>query len=926
MEQTTENLLRVEAIFHEALAAAPAERSAVVEARCQGDLELAAEVSSLLRASEAEEQVAGSRRQDAGSPRDPRVTPRRIGAYLLDSLVGRGGMGAVYLAHRADGQFEQKVAIKLIDLPLATDLFRERFRQERQILANLQHPLIARLLDGGVTEHGDLYLAMEFVDGVPIHRHCEEKKLTLRQRLMLFRTVCEAVQFAHQNLVVHRDLKPDNIFVTEDGTPRLLDFGTAKLLSSTPETPGSEMTRQGYQSFTPQYASPEQVLGTAITTASDTYSLGVLLYLLVTRTLPYTLESFSPAEMMRVICEEPPRRPAAQDGEEPLDSDLEAILLKSLRKSPESRYVTAVEFAADIQAWLERRPISARRGTFRYRVTKFIHRHRLALAAAALLALVLAGGVAAVLWQSRVANMERRRAEERSADLRQLSTSLLSELDDAIRQLPGSTGAQHLLVARVLDHLDRMARDAKGDHATQLDLIDAYTRLSDVQANPYEQNLGDRVGGLASIDKAIALAQSMQKSAPNDREVLQALAKAQGARGDILSETTDISGAVASLRAEVESYDRLIALPGVTPQLYLDDCSATSVLGDVLGQDTGLADVQAALTAYRRCLDLDRRALALDPAYLPAQRGLANMQMKVGNADLDVDPNLALRDFQLSLQEVDALPAAQQIVVSTRRLRGIIVRKIGTADAELGHYAEAARRIDDAIAIHQQLADADSKDMRSQGDLYRAFSDEADAYELAVNPALSESPVDRRQNLEHALAAQRQALAHVEIMLRKVPTDVDRQAERANLEAHVASTRQLLHQQANLDSAEQKSLDALRSDAARTDASPHVLTLALTAWLQAEPASQRVPQFTLALAERLAALTHRKAPEALLALSEAQRAAGESAHSRATAREGLALLPIPAKNDPVPRVRKLLALEAADASDSRRIPEGVRVF
>src|ERR1035438_8405939 len=283
MDETTERFLRSEAVFHEAHTAPEGERTELIEARCNGDRELAAEVWSLLRASEAEERVTASRRLEPEPGREAQSDSRPIGPYLLDRLLGRGGMGAVYLAHRADGQFEQKVAIKLIDLPLATSVFQKRFRQERQILAGLQHPYIARLLDGGVTAAGDLYLVMEYVDGVPIHRFCEEHRLSVQQRLELFKQVCEAVQFAHQNFVVHRDLKPDNILVAADGTPRLLDFGTAKLLSPSVDRPGSELTREGYQSYTPQYASPEQVLGNPITTASDTYSLGVLLYLLVDR-------------------------------------------------------------------------------------------------------------------------------------------------------------------------------------------------------------------------------------------------------------------------------------------------------------------------------------------------------------------------------------------------------------------------------------------------------------------------------------------------------------------------------------------------------------------------------------------------------------------------------------------------------------------
>ena len=399
--------------------------------------------------------------------------------------------------------------------------------------------------------------------------------------------------------------------------------------------------------------------------------------------------------------------------------------------------MTVEEFVADLRAWLYGRPVAARLGTWRYRSAKFLHRHKAGIAAAALLALTLIAGIAGIVWQAAVANQQRRRAEARSADLRQLSTSLLSELDEAIKQLPGSTGAQHLLVSRVLDHLDRMAGDAAGDRATQLDLIDAYTRLGNIQGNPYEQNLGDRSGALASIDKAIHLALQLQNtSPPSDPAVLHALAEAQGARGNILSETPDVQGAAASLRAEVAAYDQLIAQPGATAELYLQDCAATSSLGDVLGQDTGLADAQAALAAYRRCLVLDHRALDLAPTSLAAKRGIANMQMKVGNAELDTDPNQALSDFQLALTEFDALPAATQATVPTQRLRGITIRKVATAYVELGDYSRAIPYMDESIRIHQHLADADPKDIRNAGDLYRAFAMQACLYEFAANPVL----------------------------------------------------------------------------------------------------------------------------------------------------------------------------------------------
>jgi len=926
MKQTTESFLRIQAIFHEVVEAPEQQRSALIEARCGPDRELAAEVRSLLEACAAEENFSGSgsvepetggeanleSSQTESAPiESTNIESRQIGPYLIDRLLGRGGMGAVYLAHRADGQFEQKVAIKLIDLPLATSVFRERFRQERQILAGLRHPYIATLLDGGVTAGGELYLVMEFVDGMPIDDFCESRHLAIPERLQLFLRVCEAVQFAHQNFVVHRDLKPDNILAVEDSTPRLLDFGTAKLLSPAPDKPDSELTRAGYHSFTPQYASPEQVLGHPITTASDTYSLGVLLYVLLTGKAPYELKELTTAEMLRVICEEPPQKPAHAAGSlKRVDPDLEAILLKALRKEPAERYLTVEQFSSDVNAFLNNRPVAARRGNLRYRAGKFMRRHRVGIAAAALLAASLVAGGAGILWQAKVANEERRKADARSADLRQLSNSLLSELDEAIKQLPGSTGAQKLLVTRVLEHLDRMAKDSQGDRTAQLDLIDAYTRLGNVLGNGYEQNLGDRPGALASIDKAVALAQALADSDPKDPDALRALAKAQGARGDILSETSDIEGAVASLRAEVATYDRLISLPHASAAMYFEASVANGALGDVVGQDTGLADVPAALIAYRKCLELDSRAIAVDPGFMPARRGMATMQMKVGNAELDTDPAQALKDFQLALERFDSLPASEQKVVSTVRLRGITLRKVAAADSELGDYAHAAPLFEQAIAIHQRLVDADPKDIRNLGDLARALGDQSLSYQYAENPELNPASGDLRQNLLGEERSLVRSQATIGSMLKITPRDPDRQAELGSTQARLGAVRWLLHETGDSEKLSRMGLATLRSGAARDQASTHVLSLAVVAYLQAEPVSLRDPQFALALAERGAMLTKRKDPESMLYLAQAYRAAGDAANSRAAAKEGLALLPAWQPGSVKPNIRKLLEAQA----------------
>ncbi|MGA7217645.1 MAG: protein kinase [Candidatus Sulfotelmatobacter sp.] len=910
MKHSTETLLRIEAIFSDALATSEDVRAPLIEARCAGDADLISELNSLLRACAEEERVAVACRA-GGSSGDRKVNDRkRLGFYEIDRLLGRGGMGAVYLAHRADGQFERQVAIKLIDLPLATDLFRERFRQERQILAGLEHPFIARLLDGGVTSEGELYLAMEYVNGVPISRFCEEKKLGVAQRLALFESVCEAVQYAHQNLVVHRDLKPDNILVVEDGTPRLLDFGTAKLLSPSHDLAPGEFTRHGYQSFTPQYASPEQVLGNPITTASDAYSLGVLLYLLLTGTLPYELKEFTTAEMVRVICHEPPRNPVYLAGSNRgMDADLKAILLKALRKEPQERYLTAVHLGGDVQAYLRGQPVSARKGTLRYRSSKFIRRNRLALAASAFLMVTLVAGTAGVLWQARVANAERRRAEARSADLRQLSNSLLSELDEAIKQLPGSTGAQKLLVTGVLEHLDRMAKDAQGDRLTQLDLVDAYTRLGNIQGNGYEQNLGDRPGALASIGKAIDIAQRLARANPKDQEVLRALAAAQASRGDILGESRDPNGAVASLRMAAQTYDHLIKLPGATPAIFTEASTVNNTLGDILGEDIGFADLGAALAAYRKGLDLDSSALALDPGFMRARRGVAMMQMKIGNAELDVDPAQALTDFQLALQSFDALPAAEQSSLQTVRLRGITIRKEAVALSELGEYSQAVPRFDEALKIHQRLAAADLKDVRNLGDVRRTLEEEADSYEYAADPILASPGADLHQNLLIAERVLSQYAATIEKSLKLAPSDSDRQVELSNVRARISTAHQLLGQSGDSAAVSKSALTLLRSAAANENASPMVLDLVVEAFLHAEPKSLRDPQFAVACAERGVTLTHRKTPAWLLSLAQAYRAAGRLEKAQGAAKEGLALLPPASAGLPKPRIRKLLEWE-----------------
>jgi tetratricopeptide (TPR) repeat protein len=916
MEETFDSLHHMERIFHQALALPQGERAGVIAAACGGDLELAVEVQSLLAAVEEEalesstrlaETAAGGQTEQAS-----RAAHSRIGPYELDRLLGRGGTGAVYLAHRADGEFAQQVAIKLIDLPLATHLFRERFRQERQILAGLQHPYIARLLDGGVTADGDPWLAMEFVDGEPIHRYCERQQLTTRQRLELFVRVCEAVQFAHRNFIVHRDLKPDNILVAADGTPRLLDFGTAKLLSPTLAERGSEMTREGYRSFTPQYASPEQVLGKPITAASDTYSLGVLLYLLLTGTLPYDLHEMTMAEMIHVVCDAAPRKPLQEGtGHRRFDHDLEAILLKALRKEPDERYLTADQLLADLHAWLGGRPVAARSGSFRYRAGKFMRRNRLVLTGLMLLAASLLAGVLGVVWQASVANQQRSKAEARAADLRQLSNSLLSELDEAIKQLPGSTGVQKLLVTRVLEHLDRLARDAQGDRQTRLDLIDAYTRLGNLQGNVYDQNLGDSNGALASIDKAITLAAPLAAASPGDHEALRALALAQQSRSEVLFGAGKTPEAIASMQDATRAWERLIANAGATPKLICDAASAYGTLGDEFGQTgtASLAETAAALEAFHKSIALDDRALAIAPSFSRARRGLAINQMKIGSVEMESNPREALKDFQVALQRADALPKGERESLPGVRMRGLLQRKEANALVELGEYARAKESFAPAERIYRKLAAEDPQDLRAQADLQVILNDEAISFEAAADPALAVTGSNRQIHLEAAGQLLKQAVEIMGRMIEQDPSNEYWRAVRADAQVRLASIRFDLHPGKEDEAMAKAGIAVLREQAGKSQASAIILSQAANALLTVQPASLRDPAFALACAQREVALSHGKTASMLLTLAQAWRATGQIGKSREVAREGLDLLAPSEAGSAPPRLRRLLEIQ-----------------
>ncbi len=519
----------IDRLFDEALDHAPGERAAFLRTRCGDDQALRRAVEALLNASAASGTLldtpleARALWQAFATEEAPALAPslagQRIGAYHLIEQIGRGGMGAVYRAERADGQFEQTVALKILRRGLDTEDLLQRFLQERQVLASLHHPGIAALHDGGVTSEDRPYFVMEYVAGEPVDRYCDRHRLSVEDRLALFQTIGGAVQHAHRNLVVHRDLKPSNVLVTEEGQVKLLDFGIAKLLTGeTGSGTAAPRTLAGERWMTPEYASPEQVKGEAATTASDVYQLGLVLYGLLTGRRPYHVEGKTPVEVERVVCERAPTRPstvvtqavpaAAETSQEAggrardtsteqlrrtLRGDLDTILLKALHKEPEQRYASAEAFVEDVRRYLRGLPIQARPDTLSYRTRKFVRRHRVGVAAAALVVLSLLGGLAGTTWQAQRAARQARLAAAEQAKAEQV-TAFLVDLFEASDPYTRTTDS---LTVRTL--LERGVQRVEQELAQQ---PHAQARMLDVMGQVYRR-LGQYEQARVLLERAL---------------------------------------------------------------------------------------------------------------------------------------------------------------------------------------------------------------------------------------------------------------------------------------------------------------------------------------------------------------------------------------------------------------------------------------
>ncbi len=477
----------------------------------------------------------------------------RCGPYRLDNLLGRGGMGAVYLGERVDGEVKQRVAVKILRAGPDDPQLRGRFLAERQILAGLSHPNIARLLDAGHREDGQPYLVMEFVEGKQLDVYAEH--LSTRQRVALFIKVCLSVGYLHRNLVVHRDLKPSNILVTSDGEPKLLDFGIAKILDLTTDQAATQ-TRM----LTPDYASPEQFAGRAVNTSSDIYSLGAVLYRLLTGKCPHRPDGVASDEQPTADSAHRITPPSATAPE--LKGDLEAIVMKALRPQPQDRYATAEQFAEDLENYLKLRPLYARRDDKLYRMQRFLRRYWVFVTAGMLVVISLAAGLY-------VANRERMVAERRFAQLRQLSKRVI-DLDGTIRTLPGAMEARRKLVAASLEYLEGLRREAGENPELAREVGEGYWHLGRIQGVNAEMNLGDSVKAEDSLKKAATLIDSALVSHPDDGNILLQSALIAHDRMIVADTERRRGDALAHAQTAVARLDSLLSHDDSRTPLQLD--------------------------------------------------------------------------------------------------------------------------------------------------------------------------------------------------------------------------------------------------------------------------------------------------------------------------------------------------------------------
>ena len=745
---------RADRIAIEVLEAEPGARAALVVERCAGDEPLRRLVESLLAEAHrlddflvepiAEASMAGAHFVDFVAPdaRDEDFTDRRVGPWRIVREIGRGGMGLVYEVERADGVVRQRAALKLIKRGMDSEAIAARFQTERQILAALDHPHIARLIDGGATDDGRPYLVMERVEGLPLDRWCAARALSIENRLALFIVICGAVQYAHQRLVVHRDLKPSNILVTADGQPKLLDFGVAKLLDPDGR---DDATLDANRLLTPRYASPEQLGGVPVSTASDVYALGVLLYELMTGRAPYRIVTTSASEMLRAINEQAPVRPslavtqpvagttAANDATAPLASDaveregrrlaqrlrgdIDHIVLKALAKEPSQRYGSAAELRDDLARHLAGEPIRATVPTWRYRARKFVARNRAAVAATSIAVVALIVGTGVATWQAVRADRQRDLAEARFQDTRKLARSMLFEINDELSS--GPTAAREKLVRTALEYLDRLSSE-RLEPDLQRDVAEGYERIADIVGNPGENNLGRPEEAKRHRQQALVIRRRLLDAHPDNAVDVRGMYTISIRLGEVLRYTGPAEEAARYFTA-AEGYARrqLALLPDdarAATDVFVSRRYAAGILF-TSGRPNLHRPAEAKAAFVALIADLD--AYLAKHESTPRLASVLNValqeltSLQIAEGDAKAAASTSRRSLKIA---EDRLATSPESSVAIRDV-GLNERKLAEVLVDLGQYDEGIALLQKAIGRMRGQATSDPSNTRAQRDV-----------------------------------------------------------------------------------------------------------------------------------------------------------------------------------------------------------------
>jgi len=735
-------------LFSEAAELAADQRETFLARESAGRPTVIAEVRELLRANVLVESdgfmqqpaIEQQARETANElPHEDRAG-QIAGRYRFLKLIGEGGMGEVYRAE--DTELARPVAIKLIRSALKTKEILRRFDNERQILAQLNHDHIARLFDVGMTTDGVPFLVMEYVEGQAIDDYCRDKTIGLQERLELFRSVCSAVQYAHQHLIVHRDLKPGNVLVTNDGQVKLLDFGIAKLLDASAET---EPTATLLRVMTPEYASPEQVKGDAVTTATDVYALGVMLYELLTGSMPYKISKKTTDEIIKAICEQEPAKPSSAIADfgwrkadvkandlskanpqsticnpKLLRGDLDNIILKALRKEPARRYQPVSDFSEDLRRFIDNEPVTARKDTFKYRASKFIQRNKVsATAAAAALLILILGGVATA-WEAHRERVERSIAEERFNEVRQLAHAVMFDYHDAIATLPGSTKVREQMVKDSINYLDKLAQQAGDDRNLLREIASAYLKVGDVQGRPYYANLGDTGGALESYRKSLALRERLAKLEPNNAELRAELGMSYERVGRLNTALGQPVVAVENLQRALTIYEELLRVDPtnrpVRGELALVDSSMGIAKG--FSATNSLGDEKSGMEYQRKAQAILESLVKEDPANPTYRKYLGGVYLFIASLNIDKGSLAeALDNYRKALAIDQALAQENPADNYTQRELAVDYSNICNVMRNMNDLAGSLENGRQSLTIFEKMATADPNDANIAEDL-----------------------------------------------------------------------------------------------------------------------------------------------------------------------------------------------------------------